>query len=105
MENYRIDFDCCPNCGATDTVCRLACEGERGIPEGTFVSMEKVVTPIVVPQKVPGLTMPALICHLDICAKCGTRYCTRVERQNIPITFQQAPGRQPPFYGGPPLRG
>lgn len=89
MADFRLDFDHCP-------ACRLGCEGETKIPEGTFVSLEKVITPLVEPHKITGLTVPALIVHYDVCAACGTRYCTRVEKQNIPIQFQPIPGRQPP---------
>lgn len=100
MADFRLDFARCPACGSGETACRLGCEGEKGIPEDAFVSLEKVISPLIDHRKAIGLTVPALIAHYDVCAKCGTRYCTRVEKQNIPIQFQPVPGSQPPPIGG-----
>lgn len=92
-----IEFSKCPNCNSKDTICRLACANDPSIPKGTFVSLEKTVTPI---QDANRFTIPAvkaILVHYDVCAKCGTRYCTRAEMVSVPVTIQGQPGQKLKF--------
>jgi len=89
---FRIEFTECPFCHSQDTICRLGCADEPSIPEGTFVSLEKVVTPIQQPSSIIGTFVKTIICHYDVCAKCGHRYCTRAEKISLPVQVQQASG-------------
>lgn len=107
---WPIDFPKCPNCGCEMTVTWLACREliEKGIiKEGEFVSQRKLITPLVGAASVT-LTMPALVTHYDICAKCGLDYCTRAEKAELPVTTQKLPGpgrgRFPPEGPFPPAR-
>lgn len=88
---FPIEFEECPSCRSKDTVCRLACADETSIPKGVFVSMEKVFTPIQDVTKLLGPLVKGILCHFDVCAKCGTRYCTRAEIANLPVNIDMAP--------------
>ena len=91
---FPIEFVKCPNCGCKDTVCRLACADEPSIPKDTFVSLEKVISPFQQSSSIIGPFIKAIVCHYDVCAKCGLRYCTRAEIANVPVQVQQAAGNQ-----------
>ena len=81
---FPIEFPKCHNCGSKDTVCRQACEDESSIPKGTFVSLEKRITPIQDFSKISTPTIRVLMRHYDTCAKCGLDRCTRVEKTTMP---------------------
>lgn len=87
-----IEFKKCPVCGTKETVCRVACAGDPAIPEGTFVSLDKVIVPIQDINKISTPTVRSIFVHYDVCAKCGTRYCTRADFTSIPVTIQHRPG-------------
>jgi len=97
--NFPIEFPKCPSCGSKDTICRQACADEPSIPKGTFVSLEKLVTPIQDPIKLTTPTVKAILSHFDICAKCGTRYCTKAEITNLPVNIQHRPGNTTRGFG------
>jgi len=98
---FPIEFPRCPVCHCADTVCRLACTDEPSIPKGTFVSLDKVFTPIQDLNKITTPTVKGLLTHFDICARCGTRYCTKAEITSVPVTIQYRSGS--PIKGlGPP---
>jgi hypothetical protein len=104
---FPIEFPKCPNCGSTETVTELAVqeiEKRTGVKRGgPFASFEKVLAPLVAPQKVTGVTLPMLLCHWDVCAGCGQRRCTKAEIIDAPITMAQPPGgRQGRPPGFPP---
>jgi len=81
---FPIGFVKCPQCGCKDTVCRLACSDDPSIPKGTFLSLEKKITPIQDFMKISTPTTKVLLRHYDTCAKCGFDYCTRVEKTTMP---------------------
>jgi len=81
---FPMIFERCPICGCKNTVCREACADEPSIPKGTFVSMEKKITPIQNLTAISTPTTRVLLRHYDTCAKCGLDYCTRVEKTTIP---------------------
>ena len=89
---FPIEFEQCPQCGCKDTVCRLACADEPSIPKGTFVSLEKLFTPIQDINKIMAPMIKGILSYFDICAKCGTRYCTRAEITTAPVTIQHRSG-------------
>lgn len=85
-----MSVDKCWVCGCRDTVCRLGAaeEQEKGIlPKDTFLSLEKMVTPLFNPQSPPIAGAKGIMCHYDVCAKCGHRYCTRAEKIPVNIKF------------------
>ena len=80
-EILPIEFKECPICRCPDTVCQLVGEEEKQAGKAqkdAFFSMEKIITPLNNPALVGVGT--GLLCHYDICAKCGFRYCTRVDK-------------------------
>lgn len=90
--SFPIEFEKCPVCHSKDTICRLACTDEPSIPKSTFVSLDKVFTPIQDMNKITTPTIKGILIHFDICAKCGTRYCTRAEITSPPVTIQHRSG-------------
>ena len=95
--NFPKNFPSCPKCGSERTVINVAAESlvEDGtIKKDTFLSMRKLLTPLVAPTMV-ALTIPAVLTHWDVCYYCGTEYVTRVEFTSLPIKFQ-GPGQQLP---------
>lgn len=108
---FPIEFKKCPNCGSTETVAELAvqeAEKTKGVRRETpFASLEKVIIPLANPGKTAKLTLPMVVCHYDVCANCGLRYCTKAEIIDAPIKFS-LPGQPPPgmdFRGGRPGPG
>lgn len=98
---FPKDFNDCPVCHTGETICRLACDGEPSIPKGTFVSLEKVFTPIQDVAKLIGPLVKGIMCHYDVCANCGTKYCTRAEIISVPATVTMAPHQKgKPFNKG-----
>lgn len=76
-----LAYEKCPICGCKKTVTQIACEPlkrEGKLKKDDFVSLEKVVTPLLQPGLAP--TVPAVLVHYDVCAGCGFRYCTKAER-------------------------
>lgn len=96
---FPMEFNKCPICGCPDTVCQIATEElkEKGkILRGAFVSLEKVIVPLEQPHLVA--TVSLLVCHYDVCAECGTRYCTRVDRTTGMAQPIMGPGKGPPPF-------
>lgn len=81
--SFPLTFNRCPSCGCKDTVCRLACADDPSIPKGTFLSLEKKITPIQDFTKISTPTTKILLRHYDTCSKCGLDYCTRVEKTTM----------------------
>ena len=96
---FPIEFPKCPSCGCKDTICRLACADEPSIPKGTFVSLEKLATPIQDLNRITTPTVKAIISHFDICAKCGLRYCTKAETTSLPVNIQHRSGQAIKGFG------
>lgn len=88
---FLIEFPVCPSCGSKDTVCRLACADERFISKEAFVSLEKVFTPIQDASRVTTPLVRGILCHFDVCATCGLRYCTRAEIMSVPVQVSYSP--------------
>ena len=94
---FPIEFKECPNCGCTDTVCRLAYKEEvvdKGKGPDVFASAEKKPMPLISPQ-IAVFTAPILVEHFDTCARCGLRYCTKAEIAQGKIEIR--PGKGPPL--------
>lgn len=76
----------CPNCGRSETIVGLALKEviERGLcKEDTPYSMIKQIIPLIPPASAP-LLVPSIIIHQDVCAHCGTLYCTKAETMDSP---------------------
>ena len=89
----------CPKCGDTGTIAELATESD--LPVDAVPAMSYEVTFLKQPT-LAGVSVPALIAYYDLCTKCGTKYCKRVEKRNIPVTGQLKQNQ--PFGGFPPFR-
>lgn len=87
-----IEFEKCPVCHSKDTICRLVCADEPSIPKGTFVSLEKLFTPIQDINRIVAPMIKGILVHFDICAKCGHRYCTKAEITSAPVQIQHRSG-------------
>ncbi len=96
---FPIMFEKCPNCKSSDTVCRLACKDEPSIPAGTFVSLDKIATPIQDPNKISLPQVKAILTEYDVCAKCGTRYCVKASIISVAVTGQHHSGQQVRGFG------
>lgn len=100
------DFKECPICYHKETVCQVACKDEPSIPEGTFVSLEKKITPIQDFMRISTPTVKVLVRHYDTCAKCGLDRCTRVESSVMPTdALMRMMGMVPAKGAAPPFRG
>ena len=63
--------------------------GEVSVPENAKYALRvNQPTPLVQPGKLAGLTVPAVMSFFDICADCGTEFCSRVELQHLPFNVQ-----------------
>lgn len=100
-KDFPIVFAACPYCECPDTVCGKACEDEPSIPKGTFVSLEKVFSPITDVSKITTPTVKGILHHYDVCYSCGLRRCTRAEIVSAPVTMKQMPHSP----GGFPFQG
>lgn len=92
---FPFEFKECPVCRCPDTVCRMVGEEmkKKGkIPKEAFFSMEKTITPLA--TSALQVASPALLSHYDVCAKCGIRYCTRVDKATMGL---QGTGLPPGF--------
>jgi len=98
---FPIEFDKCPACHHKHTVCRLACADEPSIPKGTFVSLDKVFTPIQDLNRITTPTVKGILTHFDICARCGTRFCTKAEIVSAPVTIEHRSGSAIKGLGAP----
>jgi len=99
--SFPIEFKKCPVCHSQETVCRLACDGESSIAKDAFVSLDKTFTPIQDVTRLLGPVVKGILCHFDVCSKCGMRYCTRAEITSVPVNVQHSSGNvirnlQPP---------
>jgi len=98
-EGFPILITRCPSCGCKDTICRLACEHETTIDPNTFVSLEKVATPLVTSNQITTPTVKAIMSHYDNCAKCGFRYSTKSEIVVLPVGGVPSPKPPPQMHG------
>lgn len=99
VPTFPIEFKECPTCGCQETVARLACAGVPFIPEGVFVSLQKAFVPIQDVQKITTPMAKGVVSHYDVCARCGTSYCTRAEIISAPVTVQHRSGATTRGFG------
>lgn len=98
---FPMEFLRCPICRCADTICRHACADEPSIPKGTFVSLDKVFTPIQDLNRITTPTVKGILTHFDICARCGNRYCTKAEIVSAPVTIEHRSGSTIKGLGAP----
>lgn len=96
----------CPNCGSIETVSQLAIKESKLVEKGLLKAdvpsaLRRNIIPLVEASRV-ALTVPAVATHFDVCADCGTEYCTRAEVAELPIQYVQ-PG-QPQGIPFPPRK-
>ena len=95
---FPIEFKECPLCHCPDTVCRSAYKQavvDKGKGPDVFASSEKKTVPLTNPMGAV-LTVPTLVEHIDSCARCGHRYCTKAEIVEAQIRLERGfPGQSP----------
>jgi len=94
-------FEKCPSCGCTETLTRLAWdeEAEKGrVNKDTTVAAEHLQCPLIDPKKPIGISAGILLLHVDWCAACGMRYCTRADIATGQVGMGPPPGQR----DGPP---
>ncbi len=77
----------CPKCGGVRTVSRIFTDDElaaRKMELPPFTALKQFAVPLV-DAKLCIATVPVVCCYYDVCADCGTEYCTKVERGTIPL--------------------
>lgn len=89
------DFTQCPMCEFETTISQKALE-VSGKESPGFASTRKEVVPLEQPA-LANVTISIIILHFDVCANCGTEYCTRAELQQAPVQFKP---KMPPGQGG-----
>lgn len=87
---FPLEFHICHNCGCIETVAGLAYQeeieaGNKRIPLDTFKALEAETRYLENPHTAV-LNVAALVLSWDICAGCGKRRCTKVEKKSIPLT-------------------
>ena len=94
------EFKMCPVCTSPETISKVLREGDEGLSSLMFIDQE--VKPIIDPNKptsaLTTFTVPIINIYWDICADCGTRYCTRVEKGTG--TAHRGPQQQPRMQTG-----
>lgn len=86
MAEIYKEFKQCPICYSKETIARKAIDEEGSYPKGTFASLTKFFVPTQDVMKISLPTTKVLLVHYDVCAKCGTQYCTRVEKTTVPTS-------------------
>lgn len=94
--SFPLEYKRCPNCGCKTTVVEQAYIQEPGSDLKKHAALEAKAAVLRDPVQLSGITAPAVLCFMDICAKCGLYRCYRVEKQNIPLQVPQPMG----FMGG-----
>lgn len=92
---FPMEIKKCPSCGSSETVTGLAWqeEADKGkVDRDTPVAAEHLQVPLLDPSKSVGISSGILIIHIDYCANCGTRYCTRVEVVTGQVHVGSPPG-------------
>jgi hypothetical protein len=89
MSKFPLTFTVCLNCGSSETVAGLAYQeeimlGNKRIPIDTFKALDTEVRYLENPQ-MAVLNVPTLRISWDICAGCGQRRCTKVEKENLTL--------------------
>lgn len=99
VPTFPMLFPKCRECGSRDTVGAIGLAGEPSYPEDTFGSIEKIFVPL---QDITKLSIPSvrgILVHFDVCARCGTRRCTKAEVLSVPIPAGQMPNFQATGFG------
>jgi hypothetical protein len=81
--NVLFEFPECPVCHCKETVTPAARDKMGTLPPDVFVAGRSEFTPL---QNLAMLTTPTIrgiVKHYDVCAKCGTERCVRVEENAI----------------------
>ena len=81
---FPLLYPKCESCGSLKTVANEVCKDDSSYPEATFFSLEKMATSIQDPLKIFSPTTKGIMVHYDVCFKCGTKRCTKVEPTSIP---------------------
>jgi len=89
---FPMLFPKCRECGSRDTVTAIGLAEEPSYPKGAFGSIEKAFIPLQDLTKLSVPTVRGILVHYDVCARCGTRRCTKAEILSLPMPAGQVPG-------------
>ncbi len=92
MSDFPMNFPKCNNCGSEKTVAKSAFDeeienGNKLIPHLPIRCLDQE-TRLLQDPKTAKFVMPILVLFWDICAGCGMRRLTRVEKQTIPVNTE-----------------
>ena len=101
-EKERLKFpilgaEVCPNCGSKERVGQKVIQEMKddGKLSQAFPTETMLQVPLFDPTRPPlaaTFTIPVLQIHFDVCEKCKTLYCTRINLAQQPTQVQQMPG-------------
>lgn len=104
--DYPVVFSKCPVCGSTERFAELetAEEIKKGnLPQDSRIAIMISKTMLFNPKDNRVLLfrkeVPVLVGIFDVCTKCGTLYCTEMQKGTAVIEPQVGPKPEPPVFG------
>ena len=106
---FPLEFTKCPNCGSPDRVIQMETEEaiiKGDLKEGTRIPVLVTRALIYDPNAFPRIhgyskEVPVIFGAYDVCAVCGTLYCTRMDKGVAKIEAQkEKPHIVPPSFMG-----
>ncbi len=82
--SYSVVFPKCWNCGSEELVSQQATAEEREagtMPKDIYLTTEATIIGV---SPISGMGK-AILVRYDICARCGTRRCTKAERETVAL--------------------
>lgn len=94
---FPMSFSKCPACGCPDTIGGQATQEEHAkgtLPKDIRLMVVTASMPLRdMRRQLPGLPVPVVFVHFDVCLQCGCLYCIGAEKKSVSM---QAPmGRAP----------
>jgi hypothetical protein len=92
-----MDNKVCPICHKPGTVAQRAFKRQKEsgkLPSDVFVGINMTIKPLEMPL-LAGITVETIVIYEDICISCGTKYFTRAQLIQSPVTAENLPGNMP----------
>lgn len=89
------EFPRCPVCDCEETISQIGTAElrEKGkLTQDGFTLLEQSIIPLEQPA-LAAVTVSCIQTFYDVCAKCGTRRCTRAQVIQAPVQVQQQPNQ------------
>lgn len=98
---FPLSFTKCPACGCLDTVGAVATKEEQAagkLPKDMRLMATTATMPLRdLRRALPGLPVPVVYLHFDVCVQCGTLYLVLAEKKSVSLQHPMGPGRQAPL--------